>query len=99
MYISTIKRCKFELENIKNLTHKKTDKTQMTLLQPQVYKPFLVLSVIFLFQQLSGGYVVIFYAINLFLKIGGRFGEGINEYGALLLLGVIRFVMSILSAM
>lgn len=43
--------------------------------------------------------MIVFYAVNVFLKIGGHFGEGINEYGALLLLGTIRFVMSIVAAL
>lgn len=66
--------------------------------QPNVYKPLLVLIFLFIFQQISGGYVIIFYAINLFLKIGGNFGNHINEYGAMLLLGIVRFVMSVASA-
>ena len=57
-----------------------------------------LLFVILLLQQLSGAYVVIFYAISVFREIGGTFGSGLDEYGALLLLGVIRFVMSILTA-
>lgn len=68
-------------------------------MQPQVYKPLVVLLAIFLFQQLSGAYVIIFYAVHLFLKIGGHFGEGINEYGALLMLAVIRFLMSIVASL
>lgn len=67
--------------------------------QPHVYKPLGILLVMFAFQQLSGAYVIIFYAVNLFLKIGGQFGDGINEYGAMLLLGTIRFVMSIVAAL
>lgn len=68
-------------------------------LEPRVYKPLSFLLMMFMFQQLSGCYVIIFYAVNLFLQIGGHFGEGINEYGALLLLGTIRFIMSILASM
>lgn len=64
-------------------------------LQPRVYKPLTILLVIFMLQQMSGAYVIIFYAVNIFSEIGGNFGEGINEYGALMLLGSIRFVMSI----
>lgn len=66
--------------------------------QKHVYKPFIILLILFIFQQLSGAYVIIFYAVNLFLKIGGQFGDQINEYGALMLLGVIRFVVSCMSS-
>uniref|UniRef100_A0A1B0GM81 Major facilitator superfamily (MFS) profile domain-containing protein n=1 Tax=Phlebotomus papatasi TaxID=29031 RepID=A0A1B0GM81_PHLPP len=66
--------------------------------QKHVYKPFIILLILFVFQQLSGAYVIIFYAVNLFLKIGGQFGDQINEYGALMLLGVIRFVVSCMSS-
>lgn len=67
--------------------------------QPKVYKPFSMLIILFFLQQISGPYVIIFYAIELFVKIGGKFGEYINEYGAMLLLGILRFIMSILCAM
>ena len=67
--------------------------------QPRVYKPLSVLLMIFIFQQISGSYAIIFYAVNIFLKIGGNFGEGFNEYGALVLLGTIRFAMSVFAAM
>lgn len=64
-----------------------------------VYKPLILLLFLFLFQQLSGAYAIIFYAVDLFREIGGKFKEGImNEYVALVLLGMIRFVMAIVSA-
>lgn len=66
--------------------------------EPTVYKPVIVLFLIFVFQQLSGAYVIIFYAVDLFRKIGGHFENGIDEYVSLVLLGTIRFVMSIISA-
>ncbi|XP_018561702.1 facilitated trehalose transporter Tret1-like isoform X1 [Anoplophora glabripennis] len=66
---------------------------------PIVYKPLITLIIIFIFQQISGAYVIIFYAIELFKKIGGYFQNGIDEFVALVLLGVIRFVMSIVSAL
>ncbi|XP_063985598.1 facilitated trehalose transporter Tret1-2 homolog [Diachasmimorpha longicaudata] len=65
---------------------------------PTVYKPICLLFVILLVQQLSGAYVVIFYAISVFREIGGTFGSGLNEYGALVLLGMIRFIMSIVTS-
>lgn len=67
--------------------------------QPNCYRPFFVLIFLFVCQQLSGAYVFIFYAIDFFQKIGGNFGNSINEYGAMLLLGILRFLISILSAM
>lgn len=66
--------------------------------QPIVYKPLILLLFLFLFQQLSGAYAIIFYAVDLFREIGGNFKEGMNEYVALVLLGLIRFVMAIISA-
>lgn len=69
------------------------------LAQPKVYKPFYVLICLFFFQQISGPYVIIFYAIDLFVKIGRTSGDQINEYGAMLLLGIIRFFMSVLCAL
>lgn len=63
--------------------------------KPRVYKPFNMLIMLFFFQQISGPYVIVFYTIDLFVKIGG---SGINEYRAMLLLGILRFIMSILCA-
>lgn len=67
--------------------------------RPDVYRPLQILLLLFVFQQLSGAYVIIFYAVNIFIKIGANFGQGINEYGALVMMGTIRFVMSIVTAM
>ncbi|XP_015597576.1 facilitated trehalose transporter Tret1-2 homolog isoform X2 [Cephus cinctus] len=68
------------------------------LMLPTVYKPMCILFFLLLLQQLSGAYVVIFYAISVFKEIGGTFGAGLDAYGALVMLGVIRFIMSILTA-
>lgn len=68
-------------------------------LQRKVYRPVFVLIGLFFFQQISGPYVIIFYAIDLFVKIGRNANShGINEYGAMLLLGILRFIMAILCA-
>lgn len=69
--------------------------------QPSAYKPLTIISILLLLQQLSGCYVVIFYAISVFKNIGGdprNVERDSNVYGALVLLGVVRFLMSILSA-
>lgn len=91
---------------IQNQANKKPQNTEINMqhlltqfLQPNVYRPFFVLIGLFFFQQISGPYVIVFYAIDLFVKIGRRSGDHqINEYGAMLLLGILRFVMAILCA-
>ncbi|XP_063927165.1 facilitated trehalose transporter Tret1-like isoform X2 [Zophobas morio] len=67
--------------------------------EPIVYKPFTILFTIFVFQQLSCGYVIIFYAVDLFREIGGHFEKGLDEFVALVLLGSIRFIMAIVSSL
>lgn len=64
---------------------------------PEAYKPMLILFLLFLLQQLSGSYVIIFYAISVFREMGGTFGKDFNEHGALVMLGTIRFVISIVT--
>lgn len=66
---------------------------------PMVYKPTLLLVILFILQQFSGGYVIIFYAIDVFKSVGGNFGAGINEFTSLVMIGVIRFIMSIISSL
>lgn len=65
---------------------------------PSVYKPVIILFFLFVIQQLSGAYVIIFYAVDLFREIGGHFQQGIDEFVSLALLGTIRFVMAIISS-
>lgn len=65
--------------------------------KPSVYKPVLILIVLFLFQQLSCGYVIVFYAVDLFKQIGGDLHSSLNSYVALVFLGTVRFLMSLLS--
>lgn len=69
----------------------------VTYKDPIIYKPLIILFLLFIFQQLSGAYVIIFYAVDLFRKIGGEFQKSIDAFGALVLLGSFRFLMSIIS--
>ncbi|XP_014477239.1 PREDICTED: facilitated trehalose transporter Tret1-like [Dinoponera quadriceps] len=62
--------------------------------KPNVWKPFLILLVFFALQQLSGIYVILFYAVNVLKDIG----IDINEYTASVGVGVIRLFASILGA-
>ncbi|XP_039308288.1 facilitated trehalose transporter Tret1 isoform X3 [Solenopsis invicta] len=76
-------------ESVKNYYHKFTS--------PIAYKPLLILFSLFLLQQLSGSYVVIFYAISVFREMGGTFGKSFNEHEALVMLGTIRFIISVIT--
>lgn len=67
--------------------------------EPQVFKPLLILFVLFLLQQLSGGYVLIFYTLNIFRNLGSDFASSVDENLASLLLGSIRLIMAIVAAM
>jgi MFS family permease len=66
---------------------------------PQVYKPLIILIILFLLQQLSGGYVLIFYTINIFRNLGSEFVTSVDEKLGSLLLGTIRLIMAIIAAM
>ncbi|XP_070491984.1 glucose transporter GlcP-like [Chironomus tepperi] len=65
---------------------------------PQVYKPLIILVILFLLQQLSGGYILIFYTINIFRNLGSEFLTSVDENLASLLLGTIRLIMAIIAA-
>lgn len=64
-----------------------------------VYKPTIILFILFLIQQISGAYIIIFYALRVLQAIGGEFGKGLNRYNAMVMLGVIRFGMSIVTSL
>jgi hypothetical protein len=64
-----------------------------SIMAPSTLKPVTILFFIFLFQQLSGGYVVIFYAIQVFQIVGGNFEEDFDEYDTLVFMGLIRCVL------
>ena len=53
---------------------------------PAAYKPFAILLLVFIFQQLSGSYAIIFYAVNVFRDIG----VSTNPYIPTIITGLIR---------
>lgn len=68
------------------------DSLLRALHKPNVWKPFLILLVFFALQQLSGIYVILFYAVNVLKDIG----VNVNKYTASIGIGVIRLFTSIL---
>ncbi|XP_071454715.1 trehalose transporter 1-like protein isoform X2 [Hetaerina americana] len=61
---------------------------------PTCYKPMIILFVLFLLQQFSGIYITLFYAVGVFEEMGGG---ALNAYLASVLVGLIRFLMSLVN--
>ncbi|KAB0791101.1 hypothetical protein PPYR_02901 [Photinus pyralis] len=59
--------------------------------RPTACKPLVILTGLFFFQQFSGIYITLFYAVTFFKDIGST----INPYLASVFIGTVRFVMSI----
>ena len=66
--------------------------TLKTFRFPGAYKPLLVLIFVFIFQQLSGSYAIIFYAVSLFKDIG----VSTNPYVPAIVTGAIRLLGTVL---
>lgn len=87
-------------QEVKNATHRnetdqEPEKTLRQLyLSPETVKPFCLLVVLFLLQELSGIYTILFYAVEFF----GETDLQINDYLSTITVGTIRFAMSIVCA-
>ncbi|XP_069699256.1 facilitated trehalose transporter Tret1-like isoform X2 [Periplaneta americana] len=62
------------------------------LKRPEAYKPLLIFNSFFFFQQFSGIYVIIFYAVNIIRESGVNF----DGYLATVLIGVSRVVITVI---
>lgn len=63
-------------------------------LSPQTVKPFFILIILFLLQEFSGMYTLLFYAVSFFEETD----LNIDDYISSIVVGVIRFTMSITAA-
>ncbi|KZC05820.1 Facilitated trehalose transporter Tret1-2 like protein, partial [Dufourea novaeangliae] len=75
---------------------KKKESVVKALHTPSVWKPFLILLTFFALQQMSGIYIILFYAVNVLEDID--INIDINEYTASVGIGVIRLFASIAGA-
>ncbi|CRL05457.1 CLUMA_CG018168, isoform A [Clunio marinus] len=90
---------KLKRNHLESLEKKEEVKSILKLSQEsKVYKPLIILLFMFLFQQLSGCYILIFYTINIFRNLSLNFTEKINENMALMLLGTLRLIMSVIAS-
>ncbi|XP_046661074.1 facilitated trehalose transporter Tret1-like isoform X1 [Homalodisca vitripennis] len=60
-------------------------------LQPSVWKPFLILVTFFIFQEGSGLYIMLYYAVNFFQESGST----MDKYVLCIIVAFMRLVMSI----
>ncbi|XP_054261516.1 facilitated trehalose transporter Tret1-2 homolog isoform X2 [Macrosteles quadrilineatus] len=81
----------------KSLTEQKGSsfgKLVRAFLRPNGYKPLLLLVSIFTFQQFSGIYITIFYAVNFFKDVGAD----IDPYVSTVAIGVVRMCIGLLTS-
>jgi len=64
------------------------------LKSPEAYKPFIIVNILFFFQQFSGIYVVITYTVTIVQEIGVH----VDSYLVTVLIGIARLVMSFTSS-
>lgn len=72
----------------------KLDARQHFQRKPKIWKPLFILFFLFFLQQFSGGYIIIFYAVQIFEKVAS---VGIDKFTSFVILGVIRFLMAVIS--
>ncbi|GLH11686.1 Glucose transporter type 1 [Gryllus bimaculatus] len=95
--LQEIECMKKKLNDVKEMKSLSLSESLKCLRQKSVIKPFFLLIGLFILQQFSGAYVLIFYAVDLFKIVGGKstkLGASIDALKALILMGAIRFVMS-----
>ena len=67
--------------------------------EPTTYKPTLILLTIFILQQLSGAYVVLFYVVDILNEMGVAQSSNLNDNNwYLLIFGFIRLFFALISA-
>lgn len=93
---SVVVQSEFDAMSDSDTSTKGTDKKSCKemYLRPSTIKPFFILIILFLLQELSGIYSVLFYAVNFFQD----FNMDIDEYLSSIIVGVVRFLMSIVGA-
>ncbi|XP_076242129.1 facilitated trehalose transporter Tret1-2 homolog [Calliopsis andreniformis] len=65
------------------------------ILDPSVLKPLIIINIFNILQQISGTYLVVFYAVDLVQDIGGG---TINGYLAAVITAIVRMIFSIVSS-
>ena len=92
-YITIVKENEIKLSEQKKSKHGGVSTKLRGFLKPTGWKPITILFLLFSFQQFSGIYITLFYAVTWFQEVG----SGVDEYIASILVGVTRFLCSMVN--
>ncbi|XP_034191657.1 facilitated trehalose transporter Tret1 isoform X3 [Osmia lignaria lignaria] len=92
-YITIVKENEIKLSEQRKSKHGGVSTKLRGFLKPTGWKPITILFLLFSFQQFSGIYITLFYAVTWFQEVG----SGVDEYVASILVGVTRFLCSMVN--
>lgn len=92
-YITIVKENEIKLSEQRKSKHGGISTKLRGFLKPTGWKPITILFLLFSFQQFSGIYITLFYAVTWFQEVG----SGVDEYIASILVGVTRFLCSMVN--
>lgn len=92
-YTTIVKENEIKMSEQRNSKHGSALHKLRGFLKPTGWKPMLILFLLFSFQQFSGIYITLFYAVTFFQEVG----SGVDPYLASILVGVTRFLCSMVN--
>ncbi|XP_011143158.1 facilitated trehalose transporter Tret1 [Harpegnathos saltator] len=92
-FTTIMKENEIKLSEQRRSKHGNVSNKLRGFLKPTGWKPMAILFLLFSFQQFSGIYITLFYAVTWFQEVGA----GVDEYIASILVGVTRFLCSMVN--
>lgn len=92
-FINIMKENEIKLSEQRRSKYGNTSHKWRGFLKPTGWKPMAILFLFFSFQQFSGIYITLFYAVTWFQEVGA----GVDEYIASILVGLTRFLCSMVN--
>ncbi|OAD54262.1 Facilitated trehalose transporter Tret1 [Eufriesea mexicana] len=92
-YTTIVKENEIKMNEQRKSKHGGVSAKMRAFLKPTGWKPMMILFLFFSFQQFSGIYITLFYAVTWFQEVG----SGVDPYIASILVGVTRFLCSMVN--
>ncbi|XP_033336137.1 facilitated trehalose transporter Tret1-2 homolog [Megalopta genalis] len=92
-YLTIVKENEIKMSEQRKSKHGSAFHKMRGFLKPTGWKPMTILFLFFSFQQFSGIYITLFYAVTWFQEVG----SGVDPYIASILVGVTRFLCSMVN--